>query len=61
MTFSAGVTNQVITVEIQIANNNIALESNLIRQFGLRDLSSTFVTVGQPSMTTVIIEDDDGQ
>lgn len=58
--FSAGATDQVVSVEIPIANNEIALEQNLQRRFGLRGLSSRFVTIGQPSVTTAIIVDDDG-
>ena len=58
---SASGANQRINVPITIVNNEIALEDDLVRRFGLRDLSTAQATIGTPSETTVTIEDDDGE
>ena len=51
----------MINVPITIVDNEIALEDDLVRRFGLRDLSTAQVTIGTPSETEVTIEDDDGE
>ena len=53
--------DQSIDVPIPIVNNEIALEDDLVRRFGLRDLSTTLVTIGTPSETEVTIVDEDGE
>ena len=53
--------DQSIDVPIPIVNNEIALEDDLVRRFGLRDVSTTLVTIGTPSETEVTIVDEDGE
>ena len=58
---SASGADQSINVPVPIVNNEIALEDNLVRRFGLRELSTTLATIGSPSETTVNIVDEDGE
>lgn len=59
--FAANMASQSVAVSIPITDNEIALEDNLVRRFGLRDLSTNSVTIGNPNETTVNIIDDDSE
>ena len=59
--FAANMVSQSVAVSIPITDNEIALEDNLVRRFGLRDLSTNSVTIGNPNETTVNIIDDDSE
>ena len=59
--FAAGAADQTTTVTIPITDNEIALEDDVVRRFGLRDVSTNLVTIGNPSETSLTIIDDDSE
>lgn len=59
--FEPDMLNQVISLTINITDNDIALESDIQRVFVITSVSTPLVNIGQPSQTTVRIIDDDSE